>query len=102
MPRRDRDLYALVCFADYSGSLVLQLPTDLACHVALQAQPVSNHRLWKHQLESFTKKASGPCIRVVSMAADQNNRHALPSYLSQPVVACAHMPQQSKADTRSV
>lgn len=34
--------------ADYSGSLVLQMPIAEACHVALQRQPCDRQRLWKH------------------------------------------------------
>jgi L-arabinokinase len=34
--------------ADYSGSLVLQMPTREACHVALQRQPLGRQKLWKH------------------------------------------------------
>jgi L-arabinokinase len=34
--------------ADYSGSLVLQMPIAEACHVALQLQQVEEQTLWKH------------------------------------------------------
>lgn len=34
--------------ADYSGSLVLQMPIAEACHVALQRHPVDKQQLWKH------------------------------------------------------
>jgi L-arabinokinase len=34
--------------ADYSGSLVLQMPIAEACHVALQRQPVGKQKVWKH------------------------------------------------------
>lgn len=34
--------------ADYSGSLVLQMPIAEACHVALQRHPPRQQRLWKH------------------------------------------------------
>jgi L-arabinokinase len=34
--------------ADYSGSLVLQMPIAEACHVALQLHPLQQQRVWKH------------------------------------------------------
>ena len=34
--------------ADYSGSLVLQMPIAEACHVALQLQQLEEQTLWKH------------------------------------------------------
>ncbi len=34
--------------ADYSGSLVLQMPVAEACHVAVQRHPAAKQRLWKH------------------------------------------------------
>ncbi len=34
--------------ADYSGSLVLQMPIGEACHVALQRHTVEQQRVWKH------------------------------------------------------
>lgn len=60
--------------ADYSGAMVLQIPVDVACHVALQMQPVSEHRLWKHMQAGSRMASPGPVIRIVSMAADKNNR----------------------------
>lgn len=61
--------------ADYSGSLVLQLPTRLACHVALQAQPVTGHRLWRHML-ARQGGSPHPVLRIVSLNADKTNRCA--------------------------
>lgn len=61
--------------ADYSGAMVLQVPLDVACHVALQMQPVSKHRLWKH-MQSAARPPPGPVMRVVSMTANKNNRCA--------------------------
>lgn len=61
-------------YADYSGAMVLQIPLDAACHVALQMQPVSQHRLWRHMQAAL--RLSSPVIRVVSMTADKNNRCA--------------------------
>lgn len=34
--------------ADYSGSLVLQLPLAQACHVAVQTHPLPLQRVWRH------------------------------------------------------
>jgi hypothetical protein len=34
--------------ADYSGSLVLQMPIAEACHVALQRHPLDKQQVWKH------------------------------------------------------
>ena len=34
--------------ADYSGSLVLQLPLAEACHVAVQRHTLSQQRVWRH------------------------------------------------------
>ena len=34
--------------ADYSGSLVLQLPLAEACHVAVQRHPLPCQRVWRH------------------------------------------------------
>lgn len=34
--------------ADYSGSLVLQMPIGEACHVALQRHPLDKQKVWKH------------------------------------------------------
>lgn len=60
-------------YADYSGAMVLQIPLDVACHVALQMQPVAEHRLWKH-MQGGTRPSSGPVIRIVSMTANKHNR----------------------------
>lgn len=61
-------------FADYSGSLVLQLPVDLACHVALQLQDCSTARQWHNALPSDRTQANCPVIRLVSLFADRENR----------------------------
>ena len=61
-------------FADYSGSLVLQLPVDLACHVALQLQECSTARRWHHMQASDNTQPSQPVIRLVSLFADRENR----------------------------
>ncbi|KAA3477833.1 L-arabinokinase-like [Gossypium australe] len=46
--------------ADYSGSLVLQMPIREACHVAVQRNHPSKHRLWKHALARQNAKGQGP------------------------------------------
>lgn len=47
--------------ADYSGSLVLQLPLAEACHVAVQRHPLGKQRLWRH-MEARQASACGmPC-----------------------------------------
>ena len=78
--------------ADYSGSLVLQMPIAQACVVALQRQPVGKQRLWQHtrhrhnELRRNCSDASGDAgaaaisahgvasIRLVSTGADAGNR----------------------------
>ncbi|KAJ7521489.1 hypothetical protein O6H91_19G056700 [Diphasiastrum complanatum] len=43
--------------ADYSGSLVLQMPIREACHVAVQRSPPCKQRLWRHvQARHLAKK----------------------------------------------
>jgi hypothetical protein len=64
-----------IFLADYSGAMVLQIPLDVACHVALQMQPMSKHRLWKHMQALVPSRVSSPVIRVVSMRAEENNRY---------------------------
>lgn len=61
-------------FADYSGSLVLQLPVDLACHVALQLQDCGAARQWHNMLPSDVSTTQRPSIRLVSLFADRENR----------------------------
>ncbi|KAL3330630.1 hypothetical protein AABB24_034453 [Solanum stoloniferum] len=46
--------------ADYSGSLVLQMPIREACHVAVQKIHPSKQRLWKHALARQQDKGQGP------------------------------------------
>ncbi|BDA43718.1 probable galactokinase at C-terminar half [Coccomyxa sp. Obi] len=61
--------------ADYSGSLVLQLPLAQACHVAVQTHPLPLQRVWRH-MQSRHEAAGGPkaALRVVSLHADLTNR----------------------------
>jgi hypothetical protein len=41
--------------ADYSGSLVLQMPIAEACHVALQLHPLEAQPVWKHIAVSWVE-----------------------------------------------
>ncbi|WIA12875.1 hypothetical protein OEZ85_006496 [Tetradesmus obliquus] len=61
--------------ADYSGSLVLQMPIAEACHVALQRHPLAKQQVWKH-IKARHDKLGGPrpALRVVSLHADDTNR----------------------------
>lgn len=45
--------------ADYSGSLVLQMPIAEACHVALQKHPLDKQQLWKHIQVGGHRQKSG-------------------------------------------
>ncbi|OMO91093.1 hypothetical protein COLO4_18626 [Corchorus olitorius] len=58
--------------ADYSGSLVLQMPIREACHVAVQRNHPSKHRLWKHALARQNAKGQGPM--PVSYGSELSNR----------------------------
>jgi len=62
--------------ADYSGSLVLQLPIREACHVAVQMNHPSKHRLWKHALARQQAKGQGstPVLEIVSYGSELSNR----------------------------
>lgn len=62
--------------ADYSGSLVLQLPTREACHVAVQVNHPSKQKLWKHALARQQDKGQGftPVLQIVSYGAELSNR----------------------------
>ncbi|KAK9138193.1 hypothetical protein Sjap_008787 [Stephania japonica] len=46
--------------ADYSGSLVLQLPIREACHVAVQRTNPSRQKLWKHAQAWQTAEGQQP------------------------------------------
>ncbi|KAK9152811.1 hypothetical protein Sjap_000291 [Stephania japonica] len=46
--------------ADYSGSLVLQLPIREACHVAVQRTNPSRQKLWKHAQAWQTAEGQRP------------------------------------------
>ncbi|XP_062098515.1 L-arabinokinase-like isoform X2 [Humulus lupulus] len=62
--------------ADYSGSLVLQMPIREACHVAIQRVHPSKHRLWKHA--QARQQAEGHCLtpvlQIVSYGSELSNR----------------------------
>ncbi|KAF5456554.1 hypothetical protein F2P56_026024 [Juglans regia] len=62
--------------ADYSGSLVLQLPIREACHVAVQRNHPSKHRLWNHALARQQAKGQGstPVLEIVSYGSELSNR----------------------------
>ncbi|XP_004498554.1 L-arabinokinase-like [Cicer arietinum] len=62
--------------ADYSGSLVLQMPIKEACHVALQRVHPSKHRLWKHAEARQNDKGGDPTavLQIVSYGSELGNR----------------------------
>ncbi|EXC32767.1 hypothetical protein L484_019881 [Morus notabilis] len=62
--------------ADYSGSLVLQMPIREACHVAIQRNHPSKHRLWKHAQARQQAKGQGstPVLQIVSYGSELSNR----------------------------
>ncbi|GAB2286398.1 D-arabinose 1-dehydrogenase (NAD(P)(+)) [Dionaea muscipula] len=62
--------------ADYSGSLVLQMPIREACHVAVQKNHPSRQRLWKHALARQQDKGQGltPVLQIVSYGAELSYR----------------------------
>eukprot|EP00252_Welwitschia_mirabilis_P018224 TRINITY_DN4050_c0_g1_i1.p1 TRINITY_DN4050_c0_g1~~TRINITY_DN4050_c0_g1_i1.p1 ORF type:complete len:994 (+),score=238.94 TRINITY_DN4050_c0_g1_i1:493-3474(+) len=62
--------------ADYSGSLVLQMPIREACHVAVQRSHPSKQRLWKHALARQHAKGQGfqPVLQIVSFGSELSNR----------------------------
>ncbi|XP_078443195.1 L-arabinokinase-like isoform X2 [Wolffia australiana] len=62
--------------ADYSGSLVLQMPIKEACHVAVQRYHPGKQRLWKHALARQNAKGQGPVpvLQIVSFGSELSNR----------------------------
>ncbi|KAK4490886.1 hypothetical protein RD792_001601 [Penstemon davidsonii] len=62
--------------ADYSGSLVLQMPIREACHVAVQKIHPTKQRLWKHA--QARQNAEGqeptPVLQIVSYGSELSNR----------------------------
>ncbi|XP_031475091.1 L-arabinokinase-like isoform X1 [Nymphaea colorata] len=62
--------------ADYSGSLVLQMPIREACHVAVQKIHPSKQKLWKHALARQQNQGLGPkpVLQIVSFGSELCNR----------------------------
>ncbi|XP_076907882.1 L-arabinokinase-like [Bidens hawaiensis] len=62
--------------ADYSGSLVLQMPIREACHVAVQKIEPGKQRLWKHAQARQNAKGQGPTpvLQIVSYGSELSNR----------------------------
>ncbi|KVH95558.1 Galactokinase galactose-binding domain-containing protein [Cynara cardunculus var. scolymus] len=62
--------------ADYSGSLVLQMPIREACHVAVQKIQPGKQRLWKHAQARQHAKGQGPTpvLQIVSYGSELSNR----------------------------
>ncbi|XP_038983785.1 L-arabinokinase-like isoform X2 [Phoenix dactylifera] len=62
--------------ADYSGSLVLQMPIREACHVAVQKNHPSRQKLWKHAQARQQTKGQGPIpvLQIVSFGSELSNR----------------------------
>ncbi|KAG1332002.1 L-arabinokinase [Cocos nucifera] len=62
--------------ADYSGSLVLQMPIREACHVAVQKNHPSRQKLWKHAQARQQAKGQGPIpvLQIVSFGSELSNR----------------------------
>ncbi|KAK9097688.1 hypothetical protein Syun_024733 [Stephania yunnanensis] len=62
--------------ADYSGSLVLQLPIREACHVAVQRTNPSRQKLWKHaQARQIAEgQRPTPVLQIVSYGSELSNR----------------------------
>ncbi|KAL8106975.1 L-arabinokinase-like [Apium graveolens] len=58
--------------ADYSGSLVLQMPIREACHVAVQVIHPSKQKLWKHA--QARRQGSSPVLQIVSYGSELSNR----------------------------
>ncbi|KAI5659279.1 hypothetical protein M9H77_28072 [Catharanthus roseus] len=62
--------------ADYSGSLVLQMPIREACHAAVQRNHPSKHKLWKHAQarQESAGKGPTPVLQIVSFGSELGNR----------------------------
>ncbi|KAF9617864.1 hypothetical protein IFM89_039083 [Coptis chinensis] len=60
--------------ADYSGSLVLQLPIREACHVAVQRIHPSKQTLWKHAQARHHERECTPILEIVSYGSELSNR----------------------------
>ncbi|KAG5226238.1 L-arabinokinase [Salix suchowensis] len=62
--------------ADYSGSLVLQMPIREACHVAVQKNHPAKQKLWKHAQARHhaDHEKLTPILEIVSLGSELNNR----------------------------
>ncbi|XAR63769.1 L-arabinokinase [Bertholletia excelsa] len=62
--------------ADYSGSLVLQMPIREGCHVAVQRNHPTRQKLWKHTQARQQDGGKGPIpvIEIVSFGSELTNR----------------------------
>ncbi|XP_016515523.2 L-arabinokinase isoform X1 [Nicotiana tabacum] len=60
--------------ADYSGSLVLQMPTREACHVAIQRNHPSKQKLWKHAKARQPEEGPTGVLQIVSFGSELGNR----------------------------
>uniref|UniRef100_A0A0D9VC48 GHMP kinase N-terminal domain-containing protein n=1 Tax=Leersia perrieri TaxID=77586 RepID=A0A0D9VC48_9ORYZ len=61
--------------ADYSGSLVLQMPIREACHVAVQRSNPIKQKLWKHtQARQLANGGAVPLLQIVSFGSELSNR----------------------------
>ncbi|XAR47978.1 L-arabinokinase [Bertholletia excelsa] len=62
--------------ADYSGSLVLQMPIKEGCHVAVQRNHPRKQKLWKHTQARQHAKGQGPTpvVEIVSFGSELSNR----------------------------
>ncbi|XP_057806534.1 L-arabinokinase-like isoform X2 [Salvia miltiorrhiza] len=62
--------------ADYSGSLVLQMPIREACHVAIQRSHPDKQKFWKHVEARQQNRGQGstPVLQVVSFGSELSNR----------------------------
>jgi L-arabinokinase len=61
--------------ADYSGSLVLQMPIREACHVAIQRSNPMKQKLWKHtQARQLANGRAVPLLQIVSFGSELSNR----------------------------
>ncbi|PKA51422.1 L-arabinokinase [Apostasia shenzhenica] len=62
--------------ADYSGSLVLQMPIREACHVAVQKNHPTKQKFWKHAQARQQEKGEGPfpVLQIVSFGSELSNR----------------------------
>ncbi|GBG79336.1 hypothetical protein CBR_g29486 [Chara braunii] len=63
--------------ADYSGSMVLQLPIKEACHVAVQRHSLAKQpQLWKHAEKEHKLMGLRPFLQIVSFGSQKSNRSA--------------------------